>query len=83
MQRRYQGHDEQWWTIQAVSPSEPASLGDRRMAAGWLSFRSDAGEVTHVAPVPSGWELFDSDHLEALRAAGKAAGYSDQRRVWR
>ena len=79
MSRRYQGHDGRWWTVEAVSPGEPGVLRDRRMVAGWLSFQSDCGEAIYVAPVPTGWNALDTDYLEALRAAGKAAGYTDRR----
>lgn len=80
MQRRYQGHDGRWWTVEAVFPGRDlSSLEDRRMAAGWLRFRSECGEAIYLAPIPSRWDSCDTEHLEALRAAGKAAGYSDRR----
>jgi hypothetical protein len=77
MQRRYRGHDGRWWTVEAVSPATSGRLRDRRMAAGWLSYTSDCGESVCVAPIPAGWSGYDAEHLEALRAAGRSAGYSD------
>lgn len=79
MQRRYQSHDGRWWTVEAVFPGDSRGLTDRRMAAGWLRFRSECGEANYLAPIPPRWDTCDIEHLEALRAAGKAAGYTDRR----
>lgn len=79
MTRRYRGVDGQWWTVEAVTATEERDLADRRMVAGWLSFRGDGGDAIFVAPVPPRWESCDTEVLEAFRAAGKVAGYSDRR----
>jgi hypothetical protein len=79
--RRYRGLDGQhWWTVDAVTPPAGARLRDRRMAGGWLRFRSDCGKEVCVAPIPPGWRSFDMEHLEAFRVAGQNAGYSDRLR---
>jgi hypothetical protein len=77
MVRRYQSHDGRWWTVEAVHPSERGRVRDRRMAAGWLRYRSDCGDSVCVAPIPPRWTSCDVEHLEALRMAGRYAGYSD------
>lgn len=77
-QRSYEGYDGRRWTVRAVFPADAGRLRDRRMCGGWLAFTSECGDSVCVAPVPREWTRCDREHLEALRLAGRYAGYSDR-----